>query len=135
MDIRNDSRWVSGVVDGWQTSDGPLEAGTTFQYRMKVFGLPAKSHLHVTGHDEPHWHEAEIQSGPMLLKAAYSLQSEGESTLLTMNMSARLRLVMRPLSPLLFRMLDRQWKANSLRLKSLLEGDSSSRLSSVGSAE
>lgn len=121
MDIRSDHRWVSGVIEGKQTSEGLLRVGTTFQYRMRILGLPAKSDLRVTAHDPIRFHEVEARSGPMKMKASYLLKPEGKSTALTMTMSAKWPMLMRLFSPLFRRMLDRQWKANSLRLKALLE--------------
>jgi len=121
MDIHSDQRWVAGVVEGKQTSDGPLGVGTTFQYRMRIMGLPAKSVLRVIAHDAPRFHEVEAHSRPMRMKASYSLKTEGDSTALTMTMSAKWPLPLRVLSPVFRRMLDRQWKGNSVRLKELLD--------------
>ncbi len=121
MDIRSDARWVTGVIEGRKTSPGPISIGTTFQYRMRVMGLPAKTDLRVIGHDEPTWHEVEARSGFMRLEASYSLQADGESTRLTMNMEASWPTLVRPVGPILSRILDKQWKANASRLKSLLE--------------
>ena len=120
MDIRSDASWVSGVIEGRKTSPGPIGIGTIFEYRMRVMGLPAKNHMRVTGHDEPLWHEVEARSGPMKLRASYSLKAIGESTRLTMGMEARWPVLMRLFSPILSRMLDKQWKLNASRLKSLL---------------
>ena len=126
-DLNNMDKWVVGVSDQRQTSEGEFGAGATFAsnytYRNRTFPMTNV----VTAFEPPHTYGVKSTSGPFPYEGLVIMEAQGTATRMTNTLDAGsdswATSVIFALFGLLIRpMMRRQLHKELVALKSLLEG-------------
>lgn len=121
MDIPNDARWRTGIVEAAYTADPPLGVGTTGFDRIEANGRNMTA-VWTTSEFEPgvlaRW---TFVSGPLQGSGGYICKPVGESTRFTLEANVRPSGALRFLGPLFGVMVRRQNHADVAKLKEILE--------------
>ena len=121
-DPNNDPLWQSTSLETEQTSEGPVDVGTTFRNTSKFLGRRIDSTYEVTENDPPHKQCVRITSGPIPGSGCYLFEpADGGSTRFTQIFEAEIGGFFRLAEPLVGRALRRQMQADMATLKDLLE--------------
>ncbi len=121
-DLNNDPLWQSTSLETEQTSEGPVDAGTTFRNTSKFLGRRIDSTYEVTENDPPHKQCVRITSGPIPGSGCYLFEpANGGSTRFTQIFEAEAGGFFRLAEPLVARAIRRQMEADMETLKDLLE--------------
>ncbi len=121
-DPNNDPLWQSTSLETEQTSEGPVDAGTTFRNTSKFLGRRIDSTYEVTENDPPHKQCVRITSGPIPGSGCYLFEpANGGSTRFTQIFEAEAGGFFRLAEPLVARAIRRQMEADMETLKDLLE--------------
>jgi uncharacterized membrane protein len=121
-DPNNDSLWQSTTLETEQTSEGPVEVGTTLRSTAKFLGRRIEMTMEVTENDPPHRQCLRITSGPIPGDGCYLFEAtDGGSTRFTQTFEAEVGGFFRLAEPLVGRAISRQTEADMATLKDLLE--------------
>ena len=121
-DPNNDPLWQSTSLETEQTSEGPVDVGTTFRNTSKFLGRRIDSTYEVTENDPPNKQCVRITSGPIPGEGCYLYEpADGGSTRFTQNFEAEVGGFFRLAEPLVARAIRRQMEADMATLKDLLE--------------
>ena len=104
----NMPRWAEKITEAVQTSDGPVEIGTTCYVVSKAMGVEAKQDFVVTEYERDRLYAARSTSGPVAMEIRFSLETTDGGTRLHVTSSAELSGFMKLASPLLIRRLKKQ---------------------------
>jgi uncharacterized membrane protein len=121
-DPNNDSLWQSTTLETEQTSEGPVDVGTTLRSTAKFLGRRIEMTMEVTENDPPHRQCLRITSGPIPGDGCYLFEAtDGGSTRFTQTLEAEVGGFFRLAEPLVGRAISRQTEADMATLKDLLE--------------
>jgi carbon monoxide dehydrogenase subunit G len=119
--FENIPRWESGILEASQTSPGPLAVGARGRDVRQFLGRRTVTEYEVTACEAPTRFAVRSLSGPVSVRASYTLEPRGEGTRLRSRAELRLPGPVRLLAPLIRPIMQRR-HANDLRsLRVLLE--------------
>ena len=122
----NAPQWQSGVVEGKQTSPGPLGVGTTLYFAGRFLGRRVTSRSVITAYEPPHKAAFKQLSGSFRSFVATLLCEPGEGGTRVIGVTeVDVGGLLKVGEPLIRRLLQRQIQGNFETLKDLLEGASS----------
>ena len=114
-------KFVPQVVSAEQTSAGEVGIGTTFVQRGRLFGRMVETPTVVTTYEPPSRFGYRADQGPVPYEALYHLAPSDGGTVLEATVAVRLRWPVRPLEPLVGRLVRRTYARNLGRMRELLE--------------
>jgi carbon monoxide dehydrogenase subunit G len=121
-DPTNDSLWQAWTLETEQTSEGPIEVGSTLRSTAKMLGRRIEVTMEVTENDPPHRQCVRITSGPIPASGCYQLEpADDGSTRFTQTFKGEVGGFFRMAEPLVGRVISRQTEADMATLKDLLE--------------
>jgi carbon monoxide dehydrogenase subunit G len=115
------TRWSQGVLEARQTSDGPLDVGSTLQTVVKAFGRRRTADYLVTAYEPNRAFAFKVTSGPITSQARFSVEPAGAGTRLTASGEATATGLYKLLAPILLRTLKRHSQDDLANLKRILE--------------
>lgn len=117
-----DHQWQSGVLEARQTSEGLMAAGATFLQDVQFLGRRVRSTYEVTAYIPNEMFAFKTTSGPIPIEGAYTYETLTEnSTRVIMRAEAEVGGFFKLAEPLVARTAQRQWEANFLTAKDILE--------------
>jgi carbon monoxide dehydrogenase subunit G len=119
--FENTTRWSRGVLEARQTSDGPLDVGSTLQSVVKAFGRRRTADYLVTEYEPNHAFAFKVTSGPMTSRARYSVEPAGAGTRLTASGEAEATGLYTLVAPILVGTLKRHSQDDLANVKRILE--------------
>jgi uncharacterized protein YndB with AHSA1/START domain len=122
-DFENASQWMSELVEGKQTSEGPLGVGTTLSGVAIPLGRRVESTQKVVEYEPNSRFAYKSTSGPVASEDRYTLQSVAGGTKITREADAEMSGFFKLAEPLARRMMQRQFDTNFANLKDLLEAE------------
>ncbi|MCI0822322.1 MAG: SRPBCC family protein [Chloroflexi bacterium] len=117
----NMPKWAGKIVDAAQTSEGPVDVGTTCYVVAKAMGREAKQDFVVTECIENKTYVAKSTSGPIEMETGYELESIDGGTKLHATVTANMGGLMAMAGPLIARKMKAQFDKDHANLKRLLE--------------
>lgn len=117
-------RFVPQVVSAEQTSEGPVSVGTTFVQRVRLLGATIETPTVVTVFEPFHRFGYRAEEGPVPYEAVYGFQAIDGATRLEADVRVSLRGAARAIEPIAGRLVQRAYRRNLERMRSLLERDS-----------
>ena len=121
-DPNNDSLWQAWTLETEQTSEGPVDVGTTLRSTAKMLGRRIEVIMEVTENDPPHRQCVRITSGPIPASGCYQLEpADGGSTRFTQTFEGEVGGFFRLAEPVVGGVISRQSKTDMATLKDLLE--------------
>jgi uncharacterized protein YndB with AHSA1/START domain len=122
-DPDNDTLWQSTSLKTEQTSEGPVDVGTTFRNTSKFLGRRIESTYEVIENEPPHKQCVRITSGPIPGVGCYLFEptDDGGSTRFTQRFEAEVGGFFRLADPLAGRAIRRQQETDMATLKDMLE--------------
>jgi len=122
-DVRNDVHWRDEVTLHEIISKGPLGVGSEGRLKVRQLGGETVSTWKCTRSEPPEHIEWELTSGPLLGNAGYKLKAIDDGTDFTYYGTARLKGIMRFISPILQFLSNRLFQKDVENLKKILESD------------
>ena len=120
-DFDNATQWMAELVEGKQTSEGPLGVGTTLSGVARPMGRRVESTQEVVEYEPNSKYAIKSTSGPVASQDNYTFESVAGGTKLTRVAEAEVSGVFKLAEPLFARMMRRQFETNFANLKDLLE--------------
>jgi uncharacterized protein YndB with AHSA1/START domain len=120
-DPGNMTQWMAELVEGKQTSEGPLGVGTTLSAVAKPLGRRAESTQEVVEYEPNSKYAFKSTSGPVASQDNYTFEPVAGGTKLTRVAEAEMSGFFKLAEPLMVRMMQRQFDTNFANLKDLLE--------------
>ena len=117
----NMPKWAEKIVAAAQTSDGPVDVGTTCYVVAKAMGREATQEFVVTECVRDKIYVAKSTSGPMQIETRYDLEEADGGTNLRASVSANMSGIMAMAGPLIARKMKRQFEEDHANLKQMLE--------------
>ena len=117
----NMPRWAKYITDAAQTSEGPVDVGTTCYVVSKMMGMQVKQDFTVTECIPDRVYAARSTSGPVPMESRYVLEEASGATELHVTVTTDLSGVMKMAGPLLNRRLRKQMREDHENLKLYLE--------------
>ena len=119
----NMPRWAKYIVDAAQTSEGPVDVGTTCHVVSKIMGMQMKQDFTVTECIPVRAYAARSTSGPVPMESRYVLNEASGATEVHVSTTTDLSGVMKMAGPLLIRKLRKQMQDDHENLKRYLESE------------
>jgi uncharacterized protein YndB with AHSA1/START domain len=119
----NIPRWEAGVQEAAQTTPGPPGVGARGRDRRRFLGRTTETAYEVTAYEPPRVFGVRSLSGPVPVRASYTLAPVPGGTRLDSVADFGVGGPMRLLAPLLGRVIQRQHERDLRRLKALLEAE------------
>jgi len=123
-DIPRGTEWQSELVEVQQTSSGPVGIGTTIREVRRFLGRNLESTFTITEYEPDYRMGFESTSGPIPMRAYYSLEGTASTAKVTLAVEAELTGVFKMTEPLVIHSAKRQMDADIARLKEILEAGS-----------
>ena len=120
-DISKGTEWQSELVEAQQTSSGPVGVGTTISEVRRILGRNLETSFTITEFVPDCRLEFKSTSGPIPMRAYYSLEESGGGAKVTMVVEAELTGVFKMTEPLVVNTAKRQMDADIAKLKDILE--------------
>jgi Polyketide cyclase / dehydrase and lipid transport len=111
------------VLEAAQTTPGPPGVGARGRDRRRFLGRTTETEYKVTAYDPPRVFGVRSLSGPVPVRASYTVAPGSGGTRVESVADFDVRGPMRLLAPLLGRMIQRQHERDLQRLKELLEAE------------
>lgn len=121
-DFGKAASWQAGIVEAKVTSDGPLDAGTTYAWTQKILGQTMETRGEVTVWNPPTAYEWQAVKSPFPLSGGLKFQAEGRSTLVAMFFDAEPGGFFKLAEGMLKSQVEKQLDDNLQTLKKVLEG-------------
>lgn len=121
MDVPNDARWRTGVVEAAFLDDAPLGVGSTGYAAADVNGKPARAEWEVYELVPGALARWNLTSGPIAGTGGYICEAEGDGTRFTLEANVSPTGALRLLGPLFAYFGRRQNRKDVARLKHILE--------------
>lgn len=121
VEVGNYPSWAEKIVEARQTSEGPVEAGTTCYVVNQSMGKKLKHDFVVSEYELNKKYIAKSTSGPFPMELGYTVEPVDGGTKVQVVSQAELRGLFKMAGPLLNRMLRKQIEADHANLKTLLE--------------
>ena len=119
----NMPRWAKYITEAAQTSEGPVDVGTTCYVVSKMMGLQVKQDFTVTECIPDRVYAARSTSGPVPMESRYVLEEASGATEVHVSTTTDLSGVMKMAGPLLTRKLRKQMREDHENLKRYLESE------------
>ena len=123
-DISRGTVWQSELVEAKQTSSGPVGVGTTISEVRRILGRNLETSFTITEFVPDRRLGFKSTSGPIPMRAYYSLEESGGGAKVTMVVEAELTGVFKMTEPLVVQTAKRQMDADIARLKEIMEAGS-----------
>lgn len=117
----NAPQWRSGVLESWQTSEGPIGVGTTLTEVIRFLGRRIESTFEVMEYEPNRKISAKTTSGPISFEVSRTFESVEGGTRLTVTIEGETGGFFKLAEPLVARMTNRQIETDHANLKDLLE--------------
>ncbi|MFQ5795356.1 MAG: SRPBCC family protein [Candidatus Bipolaricaulia bacterium] len=117
----NDLQWQSGLLESEQTSEGPMDVGTTLRQVHKFLGRRIEMDFEVTEYEPNRKASFKNTSGPVQVEASDIFEPVEGGTKLTVVIQGETGGFFKLADPIVARMLKRQTEADLGNLKDLLE--------------
>lgn len=117
----NDSKWQSGIESVEQTSDGPVDVGSTLRYKVKFLGRQIEAVIEVTGYDPPNQASVKSINGPVPFENTYKFEPKEDETQLSIIGQAEIGGFFKMAEGLVGKQFEKQMDADAAALKKLLE--------------
>jgi uncharacterized membrane protein len=115
--------WQETTVSVTQETDGPMRAGTRLrEVRRGPFGRRVESLVEVSRYEPDRAFDLRIVDGPLAIDGAHRFSGANGHTRIDFEASGELPRALRPATPLVARLMRRQFGAYYRRLKENLEG-------------
>lgn len=121
MNFENDPKWQASIESVKRVSDGPIGAGSTFQYETKFLGRKSETEIQLTSYDSPSEASVKAINGPVPFENTYKFESKGDSTQMTIIGQAEIGGFFKMAEGLVGKQLEKQMNADWTALKKLLE--------------
>ena len=119
----NMPRWAKYIADAAQTSEGPVDVGTTCYVVSKMMGMQVKQDFTVTECIPDRVYAAKSTSGPVPMESRYVLEEASGGTEVHVSVTTDLSGIMKMAGPLLIRKLRKQMREDHENLKRYLESE------------
>jgi len=120
-DLRNDTRWNSAIDEVQQTSDGPLDVGTTFLTAAHFLGRRFETPEEVTEYEPDRKLSTEVSSGPLWFTGSRIVEGVAGGTRLTLTVEGHSGGFFGIAEPIFARLAARRLEPELAKLKDLLE--------------
>jgi uncharacterized protein YndB with AHSA1/START domain len=120
-DFENEPKWCEEVVETQQTSEGPVEVGSTFIDHVEFMGRTIESTYEILAYERNKSITIETSAGPVPFVATYSFDEDEGVTKLAILAEAEPGGFFKLATPIIRRQLEKQWERNFASLKQLLE--------------
>jgi carbon monoxide dehydrogenase subunit G len=120
-DLSNDSKWQSGIKSVERISDGPIEAGSTWRYKLNFMGRELEAEIELTSYNPPNQASVKSIGGPVPFENTYKFESKDGSTQMTFSGQAEIGGFFKMAEGLVGKQLGKQMEADGAALKKLLE--------------
>ena len=120
-DVEKLSQWMSELVEAKQSSDGPMDVGTTISAVAKPLGRQVESTLEVVEFESNRRFALKSISGPVTNEDTFTFEPVTDGTKVTRATKGEIGGFFKLAEPLVDRMLRRQFETNLANLKDLLE--------------
>ena len=120
-DVRNWPQWNSGMLEGEQTSAGPVGVGTTFRGVNQFLGRRMEWTSEVTEYEPNRKMGQKITSGPMLIEQSLTFEPVEGGTRFTLVGEGETGGFFKLAEPIVNRTMQRQMEGNLANLKDILE--------------
>ena len=117
----NMPRWAKYIADAAQTSEGPVDVGTTCYVVSKMMGMEMKQDFTVTECIPDRVYAARSTSGPVPMESRYVLEEASGGTQVHVSVTTDLSGFMKMAGPLLIRRLRKQMREDHENLKLYME--------------
>ena len=118
-------QWATTLVEAKQTSQGPVDVGTTFKEVHRFFGRRLVFSFEVTDHKSNRESRFRSISGPMPVQGGYTFEPVEAGTRITLVFEGKLVGLSQLAKPIFAIVAHRQWETNFANLKALLEAHDS----------
>ena len=125
-DVENLSAWAENTIEAKQTSEGPVETGTTCTVVNKAMGREMLHHFVVTEYVPYTRYAAKSTDGPFPMHMSYTLESSEGGTIVHTVSEADLSGMLKLAEPVLRGLARKQIAADHKRLKAMLESPTAS---------
>ena len=122
-DISRGTEWQSELLEVNQTSNGPVGIGTTLREVRRLMGRKIETAFTVTEYEPDVSLGFKSTSGPIPMRASFSLDGSSNGTKVTMTVEAELTGVFKMTEPLVVHGAKKQMDADIAKLKELLEAE------------
>ena len=120
-DIRNATKWITGVFEAAQTSPGPMGVGTTYRFNVEVMGRKLETTGEVAVYDRPRKYAWKGTSGPFPMSGSTTCEAVAGGTRVTDTIEAEPGGFFKLAEPLLMMQMRGQMEKDMKKLKELLE--------------
>ena len=120
-DIPRGTEWQSELLEVHLTSNGPVGIGTTLKEVRRLLGRNLETAFTVTDYEPDFRLGFKSTSGPIPMRAYYTLDGKGDGTKVTLTVEAELTGVFKMAEPLVVNNAKRQMDADIASLKGILE--------------
>jgi uncharacterized protein YndB with AHSA1/START domain len=120
-EITNEPAWHTDLLEGRQTSDGPVGVGTKYQIRFKPFMGNSEGVEEVIGHEPNHLHVLRGEMGPMRPTLTYQVEAVDGGTRFTRRVQLEASGFIGLMLPLMRPMMQRRNAGFVANLKRVLE--------------
>ncbi len=120
-DLRHSPEWQSGLVEVRQTTEGPLDIGTTHVAVRKFMGQKMEASTEFVAYEQNKKITFKGTSGPMHFETSYLFDATPEGTKLTCQIEMQPGGILGLAEPLIAASLRREMEAGAGELKDLLE--------------
>jgi uncharacterized membrane protein len=121
VDMGNEAKWQSSVVEAELTSEGPMGAGSTGREVRMLMGRRVETSYRITEWDANRRYSLESTSGPISVQAAYTFEPTDVGTKLSLSLEPKVGGFLKLMEPMIIDMGQRQIEADFKQLKELLE--------------
>jgi uncharacterized membrane protein len=121
VDVRNWPQWNTNMLEGEQTSEGPMGVGTTSRGVSQFLGRRMEWTSEVTEYEPNRKMGQKITSGPMSIKQSSTFEPVEGGTRFTMVSEGEFGGFFRLAEPIVNRRMQRQMEGNLASLKDILE--------------
>jgi len=119
--FENATQWMSELVEGEKTSEGPVGVGTTLRGVATPLGRRVESTQEVIEYQPNTKFALKSTSGPVATKDSYTFESVSGGTKIARTVKAEMSGFIKLAEPIARRMLQRQFETNFANLKDLME--------------
>ena len=121
VDFDNLVNWQGGIDSSGWVSEGPFGVGSTAHFVTRFLGRKIETELQVSAWEPPHKAAVKGVNGPFPYEITWTLEPQGEGTLLTSASRSEHGGFFRLAEGLVVRQLKKQVDANNNSLKLLME--------------
>ena len=119
--VENHPKWDDGCVTSRQTSDGPLDVGSTGVEERRDGGRPATYDFRITALEQGRFMAIDAESKEALFSMSYTFESHGGATTVTAAPRMRMKGLGRLIEPLIAGNFRKQLDERTAEMKRLTE--------------